>query len=78
VELGGRRWGAQRRSNCRTATTTRPHDGGGTGQERGQAARTGRCRTSLCSKGMGEGTGQGWGRWSEVTVAKSYAVRTKR
>jgi hypothetical protein len=29
---------------------------GGTGQGRGQAARTGRCRTLLCGEGMGEGT----------------------
>jgi hypothetical protein len=29
---------------------------GGTGQGRGQAARTGRCRTLQCGEGMGEGT----------------------
>jgi hypothetical protein len=40
------------------------------------AARTGRCRTSLCGKGMGEGMGRGRGRWPEVTAVKPYAART--
>jgi hypothetical protein len=42
----------------------------------GAAARTGRCQTFLCGKGMGEGTGRGGGRWPEVTAVKPYAART--
>jgi hypothetical protein len=44
---------------------------GGTGQGRGQAARTGRCRTLLCGEGMGEETG-------EVTAMEGTAVRRMR
>jgi hypothetical protein len=46
-----------------------PHSGndktarqGGTGQGRGQVARTGQCQTSLCGEGMGEGMGRWRGR----------------
>jgi hypothetical protein len=40
------------------------------------AARTGRCQTSLCGEGMGEGTVRGRGRWSEVTAARTMGWLT--
>jgi hypothetical protein len=40
------------------------------------AARTGRCQTSLCGEGMGEGTVRGRGWWSEVTAARTMGWLT--
>jgi hypothetical protein len=45
-------------------------------QGRGHSGEDEAVPTSLCGKGMGEGTRRGRGRWSEVTAAKPYAVRT--